>query len=124
MGILGLVGYLVFGAGYLVMMGIEFTGAYVLPSLAHTAPGYVNDVLAAGTGGTVTGDIGLMQPAFILSSVGYLAGGVLFGIALFRARVLAAGLPGSSSSAPWPRSPSRCCRTRSNGRSRSRSASP
>jgi hypothetical protein len=88
-GILGLVGYLVFGAGYLVMMGIEFTGAYVLPSLAHTAPGYVNDVLAAGTGGTVTGDIGLMQPAFILASVGYLAGGVLFGIALFRARVLA-----------------------------------
>jgi hypothetical protein len=88
-GILGLVGYLVFGAGYLVMIGIEFTGAYVLPSLAHTAPGYVNDVLAAGTGGTVTGDIGLIQPAFILSSVGYLAGGVLFGIALFRARVLA-----------------------------------
>jgi len=88
-GILGLVGYLVFGAGYLVMMGIEFTGAYVLPSLTHTAPGYVNNVLAAGTGGTVTGDIGLMQPAFILASVGYLAGGVLFGIALFRARVLA-----------------------------------
>ena len=88
-GILGLVGYLVFGVGYLVMMGIEFTGAYVLPSLAHTAPGYVNDVLAAGTGGTVTGDIGLMQPAFILTSIGYLAGGVLFGIALFRARVLA-----------------------------------
>ena len=38
---------------------------------------------------SVSGDIGLMQPAFILSSVGYLAGGVLFGIALFRARVLA-----------------------------------
>ena len=37
-GILGLVGYLVFGAGYLVMMGIEFTGAYVLPSLAHSRP--------------------------------------------------------------------------------------
>jgi hypothetical protein len=88
-GILGLVGYLVFGVGYIVMMGIEFTGAYVLPSLAHTAPGYVNNVLAAGTGGTVSGDIGLMQLAFILSSVGYLAGGVLFGIALFRARVLA-----------------------------------
>src|SRR3984893_19015933 len=76
-GILGLVGYLVFGVGYLVMMGIEVTGAYVLPSLAHTAPGYVNDVLAAGTGGTVTGNIGLMQAAFILFSVGYLAGGVL-----------------------------------------------
>ena len=86
---IGFVGYLVFGAGYLVMLGIEFTGAYVLPSLAHAAPGYVNDVLAAGVGNTVRGDIGLMQPAFILSSVGYLAGGVLFGLALFRARVLA-----------------------------------
>ena len=89
MGILGLVGYLVFGAGYLVMLGIEFTGAYVLPSLAHSAPGYVNNVLAAGIGNTVHGDIGLMQTAFALSGVGYLAGGVLFGLALFRARILA-----------------------------------
>ena len=88
-GILGLVGYLVFSAGYIVMVGIEFVGAFVLPSLAHTAPGYVNDVLAAGVGGTVRGDIGLMQPAFLITSVGYLAGGVLFGLALFRARVLA-----------------------------------
>ncbi len=88
-GILGLIGYLVFGAGYLVMLGIEFTGACVLPSLAHTAPGDVNDVLAAGTGGTVKGDIGLMRTAFALSAIGYLAGGVLFGLALFRARVLA-----------------------------------
>jgi hypothetical protein len=48
-GILGLVGYLLFSVGYLVMMGIEFTGAYVLPSLAHTAPAYVNDVLAAAS---------------------------------------------------------------------------
>jgi hypothetical protein len=88
-GILGLVGYLVFSVGYLVMMGIEFVAAYVLPSLAHTAPGYVNDLLAAAVGGTVRGDIGLMQPAFVISSVGYLAGGVIFGLALFRARVLA-----------------------------------
>ena len=65
-GILGLVGYLLFSVGYLVMMGIEFVGAYVLPSLAHTAPAYVNDVLAAAVGGTVRGDIGLMQPAFVI----------------------------------------------------------
>jgi hypothetical protein len=88
-GILGLVGYLLFSAGYLVMMGIEFAGGYVLPSLAHTAPGYVNDVLAAGIGETVKGNIGAMQTAFALMGVGYLAGGVLFGLALFRARILA-----------------------------------
>jgi hypothetical protein len=89
MGILGLVGYLVFGAGYLIMMGVEFAGGYVLPSLAHSAPGHVNDVLAAGMGETITGNIGAMQTAFSLMGVGYLAGGVLFGLALFRARVLA-----------------------------------
>jgi hypothetical protein len=87
-GILGLVGYLLFSVGYLVMVGIEFVGAYVLPSLAHTAPAYVNDVLAAAVGGTVRGDIAPMQQT-TSSSPSYLAGGVLFAIALFRARVLA-----------------------------------
>jgi hypothetical protein len=88
-GILGLVGYLVFSAGYLVLLSIEFLAAYVLPSLADTAPGYVNDVLTAAAGGTPTGDIGLMQAAFAASGGGYIAGGLIFGIALFRARVLA-----------------------------------
>jgi hypothetical protein len=88
-GVLGLIGYLLLGAFYLVIMPIEFIAAYVLPSLADTEPGYVNDVLAAAAGGTATGDIGLLQTAFILSGVLYLAGGLVFGIALFRARVLA-----------------------------------
>jgi hypothetical protein len=88
-GILGLAGYLLFSIGYLVMIGIELVAACVLPSLAHTSPGYVSDLLAAAVGGTVRGDIGLMQPAFLISSVGYLAGGLIFGLALFRARVLA-----------------------------------
>ena len=89
MRILGLVGYLVFGAGYLVMLGIEFTGALRAAVPGAQRPGYVNNVLAAGIGDTVHGDIGLMQTAFALCGVGYLAGGVLFGLALFRARVLA-----------------------------------
>ena len=41
------------------------------------------------TGGTATGDIGLMQPLILLAGIGYLAGGLIFGIALFRAGVLA-----------------------------------
>lgn len=88
-GVLGLVGYLLFSAGYLVIMSIAFVAAYVLPSLADTAPGYVRDVLANAVGDTPIGDIGLMQTASVVSSVGYLAGGLVFGIALFRARVLA-----------------------------------
>src|SRR6185503_14943626 len=40
-------------------------------------------------GGHATGDIGLMVSLIRVAGVGYLAGGLLFGIALFRARVLA-----------------------------------
>ncbi|WP_336214536.1 hypothetical protein [Nonomuraea sp. LPB2021202275-12-8] len=44
---LGLLGYVLFGAGYLVMLGIEFDAAYVLPSLADSAPAYVDDITPA-----------------------------------------------------------------------------
>ena len=60
-GVLGLIGYLVFGAGYLLITSTALISGYVLPSLADTNPGYVNDVLAAATNGTVQGDIGLLQ---------------------------------------------------------------
>jgi hypothetical protein len=88
-GLLGLLGYLIFGAGYLVMMSVAFVGAYVLPTLADSAPGYVNDILAVAAGGTATGDIGLMKTAIAIEGFTYLGGGLVFGIALYRARVLA-----------------------------------
>ena len=88
-GVLGLLGYLLFAAGYLAMMSVEVVGAVVLPSIAHSAPGYVTDVLAVATGGHAAGDIGLMQPLISAMGIGYLGGGLLFGIALFRAKVLA-----------------------------------
>jgi hypothetical protein len=88
-GVLGLLGYVLFSIGYLTIMSVAFIAAYVLPSLADTAPGYVNDVLAVADGGTATGDIGLMQIAFKVEGFGYLVGGLVFGIALYRARVLA-----------------------------------
>lgn len=88
-GILGLLGYVLFAVGYLLVLGVEVVAAAVLPALAHTAPGYVADVLTVAFGGTATHGIGAMQTVFVISSVGYLAGGCLFGIALFRARVLA-----------------------------------
>lgn len=88
-GVLGLIGYLTFGTGYLAMMAIAFVAATVLPALATTAPAYVDDVLAMAAGGTVSGDLGLIQAANAVQAVGYLAGGLVFGIALLRARVLA-----------------------------------
>jgi hypothetical protein len=88
-GRLGLVGYLVFTVGYLLMSGVEAIAAFVLPGEAHSRPGYVNDVLRASAGMKTAGDIGALQTLLNLMGVTYLAGGLLFGIALYRARVLA-----------------------------------
>ena len=88
-GLIGLVGYLVFSAGYLTIVGTSFISAFVLPAIADTDPGYVNDVLAAATNGSAVGDIGLLQVALQVSGFTFLGGGILFGMALYRARVLA-----------------------------------
>ena len=88
-GVLGLIGYLLFAAGLLVMFSVVLIAAAMLPALARVNPGYVNDIVVAADGGVPAGDIGGMQTVFYASAVGYLGGGLLFGIALFRARVLA-----------------------------------
>jgi hypothetical protein len=89
MGVLGLIGFVLFTAGYLGIACTAFVAAFVLPTLAHTAPAYTADLIAAANGGKAIGDIGLMQTVIYLTGIGYLAGGLLFGIALFRANVLA-----------------------------------
>src|SRR5207302_6676884 len=88
-GVLGLLGYVLFAVGFLSIFGTEFVAALVLPSIAHSSTAYVNDVIAAANNGTANGDIGLMQSAILFTGIAYLAGGFLFGIALFRANVLA-----------------------------------
>jgi hypothetical protein len=88
MGVLGLLGYVLFAAGYLSMLGTEYVAALVLPSIAHSATAYVNDVIAVANNRSATGDIGLMHAALVFTGSTYIAGGSIFAIALFRANVL------------------------------------
>lgn len=88
-GLLGLVGYLVFAIGYLLLMIPPYIGAFVLPAIADSDPGYVNDFLATTSGRDGAVDMGTLSTVLLVQNVGYLAGGLLFGIALFRANVLA-----------------------------------
>jgi hypothetical protein len=88
-GVLGLVGYLVLSTAYLLVTCSSYASAYVLPSLAGSNPGYVDDVVEVATGGAASGDIGLLEQAIMLQDLTFLAGGLLFGIAMYRARVLA-----------------------------------
>jgi hypothetical protein len=88
-GVLGLVGYVLLSIGYLTLLAITFVAAYIVPALAESAPRYVDDILAVAAGGTAIGDVGLFTAVNQVAGFGYLVGGLLFGIALFRARVLA-----------------------------------
>jgi hypothetical protein len=88
-GVLGLLGYLLFTAAYLSMLGTEFVAALVLPTIAPSSHAYVNDVIAIANNRPSTGEIGLMHTAIMFTGLTYIAGGFVFAIALFRANVLA-----------------------------------
>lgn len=89
MGVLGLLGFVLFAGCFLVITAWSFVEIVALPPLAEQAPQFVNDFLAVPGGGEVVGDVGAAKVATGITAVGYLLGGLLFGIALFRARVVA-----------------------------------
>jgi len=88
LGGLGLAGFSLLTVGFLSLFATECIVGYVLPTVAHSNPGYVQDVLDAAVGRSPSGDIGHMNELLLASGIGYPFGGLLFGIALFRARVL------------------------------------
>jgi TM2 domain-containing membrane protein YozV len=88
-GVLGLVGFLVLGACYLLMACMTYMATFVLPQLVTTDPAFVDDVITQIKGGTPNGDIGPLALVLQVQSVTFLAGGLIFGIALFRAGILA-----------------------------------
>jgi hypothetical protein len=87
-GLLGLAGYLLLSAGYFLMFGTEYLAGFVLPGASGAAPGYVNDVIVAAFGGKASGDIGSLGTVFAATGICYVLGGLLFGIATFRAGIL------------------------------------
>lgn len=88
-GVLGLVGYVVFALGYLMMWATELMAVVFLPGLTDKAPQFAKDVVVASGGGHPASDIGQLQTFFGLTGACYMLGGLLFGIALFRAGILA-----------------------------------
>jgi len=88
-GVLGLVGYVVLGLGYLAILSNQVVAVFVLPILAPQEPEYVTDVLGVATSRPPVGDIGALQSFIQLGGFAYILGGILFGVALFRAGILA-----------------------------------
>jgi hypothetical protein len=88
-GVVGLLGYAVLASCYLLMACMTYLATFVLPQLVTTDPAFVDDVITQIKGGTPDGDIGPLGLVLEVQGISFLAGGLVFGIALFRARVLA-----------------------------------
>lgn len=87
-GLLGLLGYLLLSAAFFALTCVEVMGLVAMPVLAHSDPKYVADVLAVANNGTALGDIGLFTALNTGVGLALVSGGLLFGIAVFRARVI------------------------------------
>ena len=94
-GWLGLAGYLLLSIFYAVQMCYAFAEPLILPLLTTVAPTFVESVMGMSSGAGGPMNLGAFATIYSLVSVLYLLGLLLFGIALFRARILprwAAGL--------------------------------
>lgn len=87
-GLLGLVGYLMTSLFYALTIGFQFIEAFVSPLLTNESPMLVESLLALAKGTTGKLDLGPIVYVYTLVGVLYMLGLLLFGIAMFRARIL------------------------------------
>jgi len=87
-GWLGLVGYLLLTIYYAVQMCISFIEPTILPLLTTMAPTFVENVLGLSSGTSSPTNLGGLTTIYTTASILYVLGSLLFGIAMFRARIL------------------------------------
>jgi hypothetical protein len=87
-GWLGLVGYLLLSLWLVVIMGFSFVEAFILPHVATASPAFVQAWMGMFNGPAGTFDLGPLPTIWTLTGPVYILGGLLFGIATFRAGIL------------------------------------
>ncbi|MBB6734154.1 hypothetical protein [Cohnella zeiphila] len=92
-GWLGLIGYLALSLFYALTMAFQFVEALISPTLATESPKLEESILAIA-GGSSGEYLGALEATYMLTGILYLLGGLLFGIASFRARILSRGAAG------------------------------
>ena len=102
-GWLGLAGFLLLSLSWALQMAFIFATAFILPLLATTAPKFVDGVLRSASGTVSSVNLGALPALYTLVGIGYILGGLLFGIATLRVGILprwAAGLLAVASALP------------------------
>ena len=71
-----------------LIMGFSFVEAFILPHVTNTSPAFVQAWMGMFNGPAGTFNLGVLPTVWTLTAPIYILGGVLFGIATFRAGVL------------------------------------
>lgn len=87
-GVLGLIGYLALALFFLLPITFSFAEAMILPVIVDDAPGFVENFNGLFNGEGSDGTLGALESISTVAGMLYLAGGLLFGIAVLRARIL------------------------------------
>ncbi len=90
-GWVGLAGFLLLDLWFVIIMGFSFVEAFVLPHLATVAPAFVHGWMGMFNGAASTVSLGALPTLWTLTAPLYILGGLLFGIATFRAGILPRG---------------------------------
>lgn len=88
-GWLGLIGFLLLFTFYAITLAFQFVEAFFSPLLATQAPSFLEGFMGMVSGKASAVELGAIPTVYALTGMlGYMTGGVLFGIATFRADVL------------------------------------
>ena len=87
-GWLGLVGYILLSLWLVLIMGFSFVEASILPHVATALPAFVQAWMGMFNGPAGKFDLGVLPTIWTLTGLVYILGGLLFGIATFRAGIL------------------------------------
>lgn len=87
-GRLGFAGLLLLGTFYALSFAFHFIEAFVYPVLEPGLPAFIGGLQGLVTGEASQISLGAIPGIYAMAGVSYLLGGVLFGIATYRARVL------------------------------------
>jgi hypothetical protein len=87
-GWLGLAGFLMFNLCWSLELAFIFAEAFIIPPLASAAPQFVEGFFGIVNGNPVEMNLGALPAIYKLMSLLYLLGGLLFGVATFRAGIL------------------------------------
>jgi len=87
-GWLGLAGYLLLNLWLALILGFTFVEVFILPVIASAAPAFVAGWLGMFTGTASEINLSALPTVWTITGPLYILGGILFGIATFRARIL------------------------------------